>query len=97
MDSTLVNVPVEVVAAGVTITWWQLIAYVLPFATAWLKNLTFIPNKLTAVLPLIVGGVVNVIVAINQGADWPTALAVGIGLGATASGTRNAIVKPFKK
>ena len=77
------------------ITWYQLLAaiLVLPIATEWIKKLSFIKTSWYSAVPLVLGAVANVILAMSQGVDIWTALYYGLGLGAIASGTRNVFVK----
>jgi len=77
------------------VTWYQLLAavLVLPVVTDWIKKLSFIKTSWYSAIPLVLGAVSNVILALSQGTDLWTALAVGLGLGATASGTRNFVTK----
>jgi hypothetical protein len=72
---------------------WQFIAamILLPSFTGMAKR--FIPTRFIALLPVVLGGLANVLYGLSTGLDFWTAFLQGLGLGAAASGLRNVAVK----
>tara|TARA_Y100000310_G_C20686043_1_gene819045 strand:+ start:514 stop:777 length:264 start_codon:yes stop_codon:yes gene_type:complete len=72
---------------------YQLIGaiFLLPAFTSYIKR--WVPERFISMLPLALGAVANIFYGLSQGYDFWTALIQGLGIGAVASGTRNAVVK----
>jgi len=69
---------------------------IIPVLTEWLKKASWIPARLVPIIPVAMGLLTSVVVNMQSGMDWWSAIMAGLGIGAGATQLRQIATKSLK-